>query len=187
MRFNQGSFSLPLSLYAARGRFTPETGILMPNNQRQDHISHAPKDVLPLRICANYCASRRRSCELFPDGFDLQLLPGASRQEARARPAPDPPAPEGHGHFMKRRVFTIKQLVSSTNLTDRIRFSSTTFYLRLEGIPPLTGSTLNCGGYYLPFPWKTCSWVLSVSWKRFVGMPASRKFCYGNSTGIPRS
>ena len=27
----------------------------MPNNQRQHRTSHAPKDVLPLRICANYC------------------------------------------------------------------------------------------------------------------------------------
>jgi len=28
-----------------------ETGILLPNNQRQHRTSHAPKDVLPLRIC----------------------------------------------------------------------------------------------------------------------------------------
>ena len=33
-----------------------ETGILLPNNQRHHHTPHAPKDVLPLRICANYCA-----------------------------------------------------------------------------------------------------------------------------------
>ena len=33
-----------------------ETGILLPNNQRQHRTSHAAKDVLPLRICANYCA-----------------------------------------------------------------------------------------------------------------------------------
>jgi len=33
-----------------------ETGIVLPNNQRQHRTSHAPKDVLPLRICANYCA-----------------------------------------------------------------------------------------------------------------------------------
>jgi len=33
-----------------------ETGISLPNNQRQHRTSHAPKDVLPLRICANYCA-----------------------------------------------------------------------------------------------------------------------------------
>jgi len=33
-----------------------ETGILLPNNQRQHRTSHAPKDVLPLGICANYCA-----------------------------------------------------------------------------------------------------------------------------------
>jgi len=28
-----------------------ETGILLPNNQRQHRTSHAPKDVLPLRVC----------------------------------------------------------------------------------------------------------------------------------------
>jgi len=42
-----------------------ETGILLPNNQRQHRTSHAPKDVLPLRICANYGAfgsSIPRSC-----------------------------------------------------------------------------------------------------------------------------
>ena len=43
-----------------------ETGVLLPNNQRQHRTSHAPKDVLPLRICANYCApccaQRHRSC-----------------------------------------------------------------------------------------------------------------------------
>jgi hypothetical protein len=33
-----------------------ETGILLPNNQRQHRTSHAPKNVLPLRICAKYCA-----------------------------------------------------------------------------------------------------------------------------------
>ena len=33
-----------------------ETGILSPNNQRKHRTSHAPKDVLPLRICANDCA-----------------------------------------------------------------------------------------------------------------------------------
>ena len=33
-----------------------ETGILLPNNQRQHRTSHALKDVLPLRTCANYCA-----------------------------------------------------------------------------------------------------------------------------------
>ena len=30
----------------------PETGSVLPNNQRQHRTSHAPKDVLPLRICA---------------------------------------------------------------------------------------------------------------------------------------
>jgi len=40
---------LPLCVYK-------ETGILLPNNQRQHRTSHASKDVLPLRICANDCA-----------------------------------------------------------------------------------------------------------------------------------
>ena len=31
-----------------------EIGILLPNNHRQHRTSHALKDVLPLRICANY-------------------------------------------------------------------------------------------------------------------------------------
>ena len=31
----------------------PETGILVPNNQRQYRTSHAPKDVLPLRRPVN--------------------------------------------------------------------------------------------------------------------------------------
>ena len=33
------------------------TGISLPNNQRQHRSSHAPKDVLPLRICADCCSS----------------------------------------------------------------------------------------------------------------------------------
>ena len=44
----------------------PETGTLMPNNQRQHRISHAPKDVLPLRICANYCAPCQPLLRLSP-------------------------------------------------------------------------------------------------------------------------
>ena len=38
-----------------------EAGVLLPNNQRQHRTSHAPENVLPLRICANYCAP----CQLF--------------------------------------------------------------------------------------------------------------------------
>ena len=41
---------------ASGGRTGRETAILLPNNQRQHRTSHAPKDVLPVRICANYCA-----------------------------------------------------------------------------------------------------------------------------------
>ena len=33
-----------------------ETGISLPDNQRQQPTSHAPKDVLPLGMCAYYCA-----------------------------------------------------------------------------------------------------------------------------------
>ena len=40
-----------------------ETGILLPNNQRQHRTSHAPKDVLPLRICANYCAPCQKAAK----------------------------------------------------------------------------------------------------------------------------
>ena len=37
-----------------------ETGILLPNNQQRQHrTSHAPKDVLSLRTCANYCDQHR--------------------------------------------------------------------------------------------------------------------------------
>jgi len=34
-----------------RKMYVMETGILLPNNQRQHRTSHAPKDVLPLRTC----------------------------------------------------------------------------------------------------------------------------------------
>ena len=43
--------SADVLLALARGT---ETGILLPHNQRHHRTSHAPKDVLPLRICANY-------------------------------------------------------------------------------------------------------------------------------------
>ena len=33
-----------------------EAGAVLPNNQRQHRTSHVPKDVLPSRICADYCA-----------------------------------------------------------------------------------------------------------------------------------
>ena len=38
-----------------------ETGIFLPKTQRQHRTSHAPKDVLPPRICANYCALHHTS------------------------------------------------------------------------------------------------------------------------------
>jgi len=43
-----------------------ETGILLPNNQRQHRTRHAPKDVMPLRICANYCAPCQPLLRAFP-------------------------------------------------------------------------------------------------------------------------
>jgi len=56
-----------------------EIGILMPDNQRQHRTSHAPKDVLSLRICANYCAP----CQPFlPPGTDLQTAPINSEPSA---------------------------------------------------------------------------------------------------------
>ena len=39
-----------------------EIGVLLPNNQRQ----FAPKDVLPSRICANYCAPCQPLLRVFP-------------------------------------------------------------------------------------------------------------------------
>ena len=40
--------------------------IVLPNNQRQHRIPHAPKDMLPLRICAKYCAPRQPLLRAFP-------------------------------------------------------------------------------------------------------------------------
>ena len=39
---------------------TPRDWYFLPNNQRQQRTSHDPKDVLPLRICGNYCAPQPR-------------------------------------------------------------------------------------------------------------------------------
>ena len=53
-----------------------ETGISLPNNQRQHRTSHAPKDVLHLRMCANYCAPCKpllRAVSAYPRG-GLQIL-----------------------------------------------------------------------------------------------------------------
>jgi len=43
-------------MYRPHASNLSEIVILLPNNQRQHRTSHAPKDVLPLRICASYCA-----------------------------------------------------------------------------------------------------------------------------------
>ena len=43
-----------------------EVGIFLPNNQHQHRTSHAPKDVLPLRICAKYCAPCQPLLRAFP-------------------------------------------------------------------------------------------------------------------------
>ena len=50
-----------------------ETDILLLNNQRQ----HAAKDVLPLRICANYCAS----CQPLLRAVDLVQASGVGEPE----------------------------------------------------------------------------------------------------------
>ena len=52
-------------------------GVLLPNKQRQDRTLHIQKDVLPYALCSLLC----RSCEYFPDGFDLH-----SKTEREARP-----------------------------------------------------------------------------------------------------
>ena len=70
-----------------------ETGIVLPKDQRQHITSHAPKVVLPLRICAHYCEGRASlrfvlftvhrvscPCEMFRDGFDLHLLQTSAYQ-----------------------------------------------------------------------------------------------------------
>ena len=54
------SLILNPALFLARWTPLYEHGISLPNNQRQHRTSHAPKDVLPLRICANYCAPCQR-------------------------------------------------------------------------------------------------------------------------------
>ena len=46
----------PLSPFFSDGTAHQQTGISLPNSQRQHRTSHAPKDVLPLRKCVNYCA-----------------------------------------------------------------------------------------------------------------------------------
>ena len=43
-----------------------ETGVLLPNNQRQHRPSHTPKDVLPSRMCARYCAPSQLLLRAFP-------------------------------------------------------------------------------------------------------------------------
>ena len=45
-----------------------ETGILLPNNQRQHRTSQAPKDVVPSRICADYCAP----CQALVPIYDVE-------------------------------------------------------------------------------------------------------------------
>ena len=53
---------------AASGR---EIGILLPKNQRLAH----PEGCAALRIVLVTVPRVSRSCERFPDGFDLHLLP----------------------------------------------------------------------------------------------------------------
>ena len=66
-------------------RCQAETGILLLNNQRQHRTSHAPKDVLPLRICTNYRAPfqpmRIKVCTpwRFPTKVPGTFCPGTSQ------------------------------------------------------------------------------------------------------------
>ena len=55
-----------------------DTGTLLPNNQRQHHTSHAPKDVLPLRICANHCLPCQQPLRAFPGWIRSPPLGGDS-------------------------------------------------------------------------------------------------------------
>jgi len=50
------SLDCPISGLLVNPALFRQTGILLPNNQHQHRTSHAPKDVLPLRTCANYCS-----------------------------------------------------------------------------------------------------------------------------------
>ena len=75
----------PLSRGLATCMLVRETGILLPNNQRQNRTSHALKDVLPLRTCANDCAP----CQpLLRDFFRIWLKTGRS---SPAIPTPTSP------------------------------------------------------------------------------------------------
>ena len=55
-----------------------ETDVLLPNNQRQHCTSHALKDVLPIRICANNCHLGQGKCEDTPvfAGQTYDIPPG---------------------------------------------------------------------------------------------------------------
>ena len=58
-----------------KSNYLSKTDVVLPNNRRQHRTSHAPNDVLPLRICANYCVSCQPLLRAFPNGFDLHLPP----------------------------------------------------------------------------------------------------------------
>ena len=47
-----------------------QTGISLPNNQRQYRSSHAPKDVKPLHICASNCAPCQPLLRAFPGWWE---------------------------------------------------------------------------------------------------------------------
>jgi len=54
------------SLTAAPASWRAETGILLPNNQRQHVTSHAPKDMLPLYVESSCQHSGAAGGHLFP-------------------------------------------------------------------------------------------------------------------------
>ena len=101
-------------MYAALER---ENGISLPNNQRRHRTSHAPKDVLTLRICADYCAPclppQDRVCAAVERTFpEMDIIPEFRSKSSgysidmRLRPqyAPLPsPAPlsSGFGKYKK--------------------------------------------------------------------------------------
>ena len=79
-----------------------EVGILLPNNQRQQRTSHGPQDVLPSRMCADYCAP----CQPLFDAARIERELRAEKEAPlcrgtspiRKRPPPkDPPRTLGIG------------------------------------------------------------------------------------------
>ena len=71
-RLFEGEYTDRFAMLAHHGRAMLARG---PHNHR---TSRAPKDVLPSRMCAHYCAPCQPLLRVFLDGFDLHLLHGPS-------------------------------------------------------------------------------------------------------------